>query len=170
MRLARPLVALLLAFLIGTLNAACGDGSGAQGRTDAQTGGHALKDVHPRPPIDVEPRGGILNTPAYQRFAATRITDLVHRFFDAAERGDAGAICALYSSRALPDAEASAGCRGFYVKALNNEHINFEGLKPSEIRFTRGGSEAVVMFAGYGRLIEAEAEDGRWFIEEVPGF
>jgi hypothetical protein len=162
----------LLLFASSALAAGCGDSSdSAVGKvtTFAQPTQNPPPDVPAEPIERNEPGGGILNSPAYRKFARKQITELVNRFQAAAARGDADAMCALFANRGVNAARGNRACTGFFAGALGRQRSS-KPLLISKITLLHGGRAAEVQLRHFGRNFEAEREDEQWYLEEVPGF
>ncbi len=98
-----------------------------------------------------------------------QIKDVVDQFWVFAGRGDHRGVCSLYSPAGRSKLGGSSGCRSFFKGALARQNEPSR-IPISKIRFTEGGKEAIVEFEGFGRLMEMVQVEGKWFLEEVPGF
>jgi hypothetical protein len=168
---ARPriIASLVTALVAGLLVAGCGEDQKADREAQAAArpdlAGNEAGAPAKRSPENVsqgdESGESEIKGPADRKLAEKQIRDVIARFFRAASRGDFGTACSLFVS--------GGTCESFFSQLPKNTGA-FPQPAVSRIIFIEGGEEAIAEFSGLGRQVELKQRDGKWLLEEIPGF
>lgn len=175
---ARVIALLVVALAAGSVVLGCGGDDdqkaghaqgGAQGERQAGKAGESGKSGEDGEAEGIGEAGESDEHEVVNAADKKQIEHVVDQFLAYAGRGDYRGVCSLYSPAGLTNVGGSSGCRSFFKGALGTRSEPTRLTKP-HIKFVKGGEGAIVEFEGLGRLMELDQVDGKWFLEEAPGF